>query len=367
MRLFQNSGGAPACLSRRLGREGAGSEDAATFKGQITRFLHDRYGAMHFLAPVLNGDETAFFTNGDDEGVQRTWAREMGMPAKARLAEILLAQVESHRTEVFYNLDPMRYGRDFIRKLPGCVRRKLAWRAAPSPGAEFTGYDLMVCNFPSILRSYEERGWKAEYLAPAHDPAMDEYASNNDRPIDVLFVGGYSRHHRKRAAVLEAVAGLRDRYRIEFCLACSRFTRLAESALGYLVPVGKYRRPRNIRAVSCDPAYGRDLYSRISRAKIVLNGAIDMSGDDRGNMRCFESMGCRALLLSDEGVYPAGMVGGRTLVTYQTHADLLVKLRDLLQAPEVAMGIAQAGHDMVTRQYSKQVQWKAFEALVSNT
>jgi Glycosyl transferases group 1 len=361
MRLFQNSGVPPSYLTRRQG-----SEDAGSFKVQIARFLHGRYGAMHFLAPVLNGDETAFFCNGDDEVVQRTWAREMGMSTKASLAEILLAQVESHRTEVFYNLDPMRYGSNFVRYLPGCVRGKVAWRAAPSPRADFSGYDRMVCNFPSILRNYEERGWKAEYLAPAHDPAMDEYASNDDRPIDVLFVGGYSRHHSKRAAVLEAVAGLRDRYRIEFGLACSRLTRLAESALGYLVPVGKYRRPSDIRAVSYDPVYGRDLYSRISRAKIVLNGAIDMSGDDRGNMRCFESMGCRGLLLSDEGVYPAGMVGGQTLVTYQSPADLVVKLRELLEAPGTAMGIAQAGHDMVTRQYSKQVQWSAFEALVSD-
>ena len=362
MRLFQNSGVPLSYLSRRQG-----SEDAATFKVQIDRFLHDRYGAIHFLAPVLNGDEAAFFSNGDDEVAQRTWAREMGMPTKASLAEILLAQVESHRTEVFYNLDPMRYGSHFIRNLPGCVRRKVAWRAAPSPRADFSGYDLMLCNFRSILRSYEERGWKAEYFAPAHDPAMDEYASNDDRPIDVLFVGGYSRHHTKRAAVLEAVAGLGDRYRIEFCLACSRFTRLAESALGYLVPVGKYRRPGHIRAVSCDPVYGRDLYSRISRAKIVLNGAIDMSGDDRGNMRCFESMGCGGLLLSDEGAYPAGMVGGQTMVTYQSPADLVVKLHELLQAPEVMMRIAQGGHDMVARQYSKQVQWSAFQALVSET
>ena len=112
--------------------------------------------------------------------------------------------------------------------------------------------------------------------------------------------------------------------------------------------MGKYRRPSHIRAVSYDPVYGRDLYSRISRAKIVLNGAIDMSGEDRGNMRCFESMGCRGLLLSDEGVYPAGMVGGQTLVTYQSPADLLVKLRELFEAPEVMTGIAQAGHEMVS-------------------
>jgi glycosyltransferase involved in cell wall biosynthesis len=232
--------------------------------------------------------------------------------------------------------------------------------------ADFGGYDFIVCNSPTLLKRYEGFGWKAAYFSPAHDPVMDQYAGNNDRPIDLLFVGGYSRHHMRRAAALDAVASLSHTYRIEFCLARSRFTRLAESPLGYLAPVGKYRRPSHIRAVSSDPVYGRDLYSRISRAKIVLNGAIDMSGEDRGNMRCFESMGCGGLLLSDEGVYPAGMVGGQTLVTYESPAGLLVKLRELFEAPEVMMGIAQAGHEMVTRQYSKQAQWSAFEALVSN-
>ncbi len=360
MRLFQNSGVPPSYLSRRQW-----PEDAATFKAKIDRFLGDRYGAMHFLAPVLNGDDTAFFTNGDDEALQRAWAREMGMSTKASLAEILLAQIESHRTEVFYNLDPMRYGGDFIRNLPGCVRTKVAWRSAPSPRADFSGYDLMVCNFPSILRSYQERGWKAAYLAPAHDPAMDEYASNDDRPIDVLFVGGYSRHHTKRAAVLEAVAGLRDRYRIQFCLAPSRFTRLAESPLGYLAPVGRYRRPRDIRAVSHEPLYGRNLYALIAKSKIVLNGAIDMSGEDRGNMRCFESMGCRSLLLSDDGLYPDGMVGGKTLVTYRSPADVVVKINELLQVPQLMTGTANAGYEMIASNYSKELQWRAFSALVS--
>lgn len=362
MRILQNSGVPPSYLSRprNVG-------EAATFKHQIKRFLDGRYGALHFLMPILNGDDTAFFTNGDDEVLQRTWAREMGLPRKVSLGDILLAQIESHRTEVFYNLDPVRYNSDFLRRLPGCVRKAVAWRNIPSPLADFGGYDLIVCNSPTLLKRYESAGWRAAYFSPAHDPIMDRYAANDERPIDLLFVGGYSRHHMRRAAALEAVASLRNTYRIEFCLARSRFTRLAESPLGYLAPVGKYRRPSHIRAVSFDPVYGRDLYSRISSAKIVLNGAIDMSGNDRGNMRCFESMGCRGLLLSDEGVYPAGMVGGRTLVTYQSPTDLVVKLHELLQAPEVMMGIAQAGHEMVTREYSKQVQWNAFKALVANT
>ena len=361
MRLLQNSGVPASLLSRPQD-----VRDGVTFKNQIERFLDRRYGALHFLLPVLTGDDQTFFTNGDDEVLQRTWAREMGLPRKVSLEDILLAQIESHRTEVFYNLDPVRYNSEFVHRLPGCVRKAIAWRNIPSPLVNFGGYDFILCNSPALLKRYESFGWKAAYFSPAHDPVMDQYAANKDRPIDLLFVGGYSRHHMRRAAALEAVASLSHTYRIEFCLARSRFTRLAESPLGYFAPVGKYRRPRPIRTVSCDPVYGRDLYSRISMAKIVLNGAIDMSGEDRGNMRCFESMGGRALLLSDEGVYPAGMVGGQTLVTYQSPADLLVKLRELLQAPDEMMGIAQAGYEMVICQYSKQVQWSAFEALVSN-
>jgi hypothetical protein len=38
----------------------------------------------------------------------------------------------------------------------------------------------------------------------------------------------------------------------------------------------------------------------------------------------------------------------------------------LLQAREMMMRIARAGYEMVVRQYSKQMQWSAFEALVSN-
>ncbi|WP_222439673.1 glycosyltransferase [Alloacidobacterium dinghuense] len=328
--------------------------------------MEDRFGALHFLAPVLAGSCTAFFTNGDDEILQRTWAREQGMSPNASLESILLAQIESHRTEVFYNLDPMRYSSEFVRKLPGCVRRTVAWRAAPSPGADFSRYDLVVCNFPTILKSYEARGWRAAYFAPAHDPVMDEYALNNDRPIDVLFVGGYSRHHTRRAAVLEAVAALRDHYRIEFCLNRSRFTRLAESPLGRLAPLGKYRRPKEIRAISRDPVFGRRLYSLISKSKIVLNGAIDMAGEDRGNMRCFEAMGCSALLLSDAGVYPDGMRDNETLLTYASPSKAHGLVRCVLNDWTCYAEMAKRATRVMRSLYNKEGQWEEFTRLVSD-
>lgn len=360
MRLFQNSGLYPTYVPRlrRL------THDCISFATQIDAFLYDRYGACHFLKPVLDRESTAFFTNGDDEQLQRLWAQEQGMPSKASLASILRAQIESHRTDVFYNLDPMRYQSDFVRSLPGCVKKAIAWRAAPSPGADFSAYDLVVCNFPSILESYRQRSWHAEFFSPAHDPEMDAYASNTERPIDVLFVGGYSRHHRQRAVILEAVASLQERLNIVFCLDRSRLTRLAESAPGYLLPLGRHRRPTNIRAVSHEPVFGRELYSMLSKAKIVLNGAVDMAGADRGNMRCFEAMGCGSLLLSDEGNYPEGMIAEYNLMTYSTPDSAIDLLRQLFNDDAQRGRMAVAGNAMIAEKYSKARQWKRFVSLV---
>jgi hypothetical protein len=209
-------------------------------------------------------------------------------------------------------------------------------------------------------------GWRAEYFSPAHDPEMDQYAANTERPIDVLFVGGYSRHHRQRAVVLEAVSSLRHRFNVVFCLDRSRLTRLAESPLGYLLPLGSHRRPRDIHAVSREPVFGRDLYTMISRSKIVLNGAVDMAGSDRGNMRCFEAMGCGALMVSDQGSYPDGMENGTTMLLYADAREAVERIEAALKDAPFSSAIAVHGQEMVKMQYSKARQWGDFVGLVAS-
>ena len=360
MKLFQNSGLYPAYLTR-LNQLAGGS---TTFAQRRQVFLADRFGASHFLKPVLDAEPDAFFTNGDDATLQRLWAREHGLPEKASLEDILLAQIEAHRTEVFYNVDPMRYASAFLKRLPGTVRTKIAWRAAPSPGVDFNGYDLVVCNFNGILDGYRRAGLNAAWFAPAHDPVMDTYAANTDRPTDVLFVGGYSRHHRRRAAILESVAARNKHLNIVFHLDRSRLTRLAESPLGRLLPMRSHRRPQQIRAVAAEPVFGIDLYAAFSTAKIVLNGAVDMAGQDRGNMRCFEAMGCGALMVSDAGNYPAGMVNGQTMRTYADADEATTIIETLLADPITLRTLAESGHRTVAHEYGKAQQWQAFQQLV---
>lgn len=360
MRLFQNSSLYPGYLPR-LRRLAPGN---LSFAEQVRRFLADRYAASHILQPGSGSQADVCFTNGNDAVLQATWAREHGLPRGASLADILLAQIEHHRTEVFYNLDPVRFDDAFVARLPGCVKRRIAWRAAPSPHQNFRTYDLLVSNFPGILARYADQGFRTAKFFPAHDEAMNPYAARTDRPVDILFVGGYSRHHRRRAVILEAVARLSLRWQVRFCLDRSRLTKLAESPLGLLPPLSRHRRPAAIRQVASEGVFGLDLYEQLSRAKIALNAAVDMAGEERGNMRCFEAMGCGSLLLSDEGRYPRGMQPGRTLLTFSDADDAVRKAEALLHGEPIAReSIAYAGFHAISTEYSRDRQWQAFVAL----
>lgn len=360
MRLFQNSAVYPGYLPRLRSLDAR----CATFVDARRVCLNDRFGACHILQPILEESATAFFTNGHDLRLQNMWAKENGLPEKASLREILYAQIEEHRTEVFYNLDPMRYQSDFVRGLPGCVKRSIAWRAAPSPGADFAAYDCVVSNFPGILKTYSARGWKTGHFSPAIDPVMEEYAARKERATDIVFAGGYSRHHRQRAEILETVAKGCDGFRIAYHVDCSRLTRIAETPLGLLPPLRRHRRPPFIRRVVLPPVFGRELYAAFAGAKIVLNGAIDMAGVERGNMRCFEAMGCGALLVTDEGRYPEPFVDQQSMCAYSSPEHAVSLLRDLLANPVRAQTIASRGAEVVRSVYSKDAQWRAFVSLV---
>lgn len=355
MRVFQNNG-----LSRGF-RAHRSDGPYRSFAEGRAGFLDTRFAASHILLPVYSGSPDAFYTNGDDETLQALWAREQGLQTDS-LERILLSQIEHHRTEVFYNLDPIRFGSSFVDKLPGCVKKSVCWRAAPSGDADLAKYDLVVCNFPSILDDWRHKGCKTAYFFPAHDPAMDVYAESRRDDFDLIFIGGFSRHHVKRSEALKAAAsapGINARFYLED----SRLTRLA-NVLPFVPGLGAYRHPAEIRAVRAGPIYGRDAYAALSRSRIVFNGAVDMAGEDRGNMRCFEATGCGAVLLTDSGGYPEGFVDGDTMVTYSSNDEIPKLVQRLTKEVAWANSIAEAGCAMVKDRYSKERQWTKFGELV---
>lgn len=102
----------------------------------------------------------------------------------------------------------------------------------------------------------------------------------------------------------------------------------------------------------------------ISKAKIVLNGAVDMAGTDRGNMRCFEAMGCGSLMVSDQGRYPEAMQNGMTMLLYEGGGEAKELIQGALVNSDGSRAIALQGQRMIRERYSKSKQWTDFIALV---
>jgi hypothetical protein len=70
-----------------------------SFAAGRAKFLETRFTASHILLTILSDSP-----DGDDESLQMLWAKENGLQAGS-LDHILMAQIEHHRTEVFYILD----------------------------------------------------------------------------------------------------------------------------------------------------------------------------------------------------------------------------------------------------------------------
>jgi hypothetical protein len=54
------------------------------------------------------------------------------------------------------------------------------------------------------------------------------------------------------------------------------------------------------------------------------------------------------------------------MVTYDSPAQAVERIRTFVSASGERTRMAQAGHEMISTRYSKEVQWKRFEALVAS-
>jgi hypothetical protein len=337
----------------------------ATFESRMHSLLDDRYGNSHLLDPVDRRDPSAFLAIADDDIAQGAWAAEQGMPGDTSQEDIVLAQIEAHRADVVYNISPLLYDSRFLRRLPGSVKKSLCWRAAPVGNADLSAYDLCVCNFQGLLDEWTRRGWKAAWFEPGHDPVASEYADNADRPIDIAFVGGYSRHHATRNRLLQRIARLSSKYTVRLHFSVGKSAKIV-NALGPLRHLFPHLALEGaLRAAALQPLYGRAMYELFGSSRIVINAAIDMASEFRGNMRCWEALGCGALMLSDEGVYPPGLRYGNDFETYQDSDDALRKIDRILGNYADWRPMAAQGHETIATRFSKATQWSAFVKLVA--
>lgn len=332
--------------------------------------LKDRFYALHLLEPVLNGSDSAFYALWDYENLQYKWAEEKGW-SERDLKKILFAQIEEFQPDVWYNCSPTFFQPSELDAQLSDQIIRVCWSASPFYEEEqFKAYQTRLTNLPLDIRPKSEVGFRSDLFHPAYDPAMDTFAQNQDRPIDLFFYGQYARSIFKRRNVqIDHLLEYQQQspYRIEIHLQYQE-ERQPVVNIPYIRRYWqKIVHPSaTVRQRAHPPLYGLDLYQKISQSKIVFNAGVDFSKAYKVNMRNWEVLGCGAHMLSDKGQYPSGFEAGTHLTTYSDIKDCITQLERLLDQSEVRLSIAAQGHQMVREKYSKARQWKHFQTIIAS-
>jgi spore maturation protein CgeB len=215
----------------------------------------------------------------------RPLARKVGLSPRldTQAENILLAQIEEFRPDLVLNQDTFHVDTRLMRRIKGIGRPILIGQVGiePSRGEDWTVYDLMISQLPSMVRRFRALGARSEVCHLAFEPAiLDALPAAPAADIDVSFVGTVSADHRQRIALLEAVA---ERYDLK--LWGNRPQALPASSPLHRCHQGE--------------VWGADMYQVLRRSRITLNSHIDLAGNDAGNMRLFEATGVGAFLLTD--------------------------------------------------------------------
>lgn len=331
--------------------------------------IKDRFYASHVLKPCLEESGTGFYTLWDYKDLQLKWAKERGME-ETDLVKIVLAQISEEKPDVFYTFSPNRIKKKELDLMSKSII-KICWSAAPGISNEvFTPYQTRLTNLPTEVLSEKETGFRSDFFQPAHDPVMNSYAKNEERPIDLFFYGQYWENaFKNRNKSLRRLLEFKQKSNLN--IEISLQYKIKRQPLINLPFIRRFMHriisPEiQIRNLAIPPVYGRNLYKKISRSKLVFNAGVDFSGEYKVNMRNFEVLGCGAHLLTDDGIYPDGFEKGVNFSSYKNMDECILKIESLIQDKTKRLEIAKSGHQMITKQYSKEDQWNDFKKIIES-
>jgi spore maturation protein CgeB len=274
-------------------------------------------------------------------GAQRV-LRRLGVPISKAfriepwMFDILAAQIARFRPDVVLNHDLHLVPGRFLREATGPTSLIVGQLAAPLPGAiDFTAYDLMISSLPNLVERFRTLGVAAEHCALAFEPEILAKAPPPSARSGVVFVGNFSRDHRRRIELMEWLCANLDAIEIWG---------------GGLAALDR-RSP--IRSKHRGEAYGEAMYRILARAAIGLNVHIDIADVHANNLRLYEVTGMGALLLTDEQHDLAHLfTPNAEVATFADSRQCLARIQYFLAHPDEARVIAERGQARTLKDYN---------------
>lgn len=261
----------------------------------------------------------------------RPLARKMGLSPRldAQAEKILIAQIEDFRPDLVLNQDVFYVETGLMRRIKSIGNPILIGQVGivPSCGEDWSGYDLMISQLPTVVRSFRAIGVPAKVCHLAFEPAiLDALPAAPAMDTDVSFVGTVSVDHLQRVALLEAIA---ERYDLKLWGNRPQF-------LPHSSPLHRCFQGE---------VWGADMYQVLRRSRITLNSHIDLAGQEAGNMRLFEATGVGAFLLTDrKDNLDTLFAPDREVAVWRSIDDCLKVIGRMIGDDDGRAAIAHAGH-----------------------
>jgi hypothetical protein len=252
--------------------------------------------------------QSHFVTFANSFYLQNLWAKEQNLsydPQNWEL-EILNAQIEVFQPDVLYTVNPEWFSQNYPKIKQTPIRA--AWKASPfAKSLDFSCFDVGLSFNDLYLSQLKETGIKKVFLRDfAFEPSIKpRFFPEREKDIDLSFVGTYNdwMFGERNAFLSEIIKQFYWRYKIRYHL--KTYHRVKG-----LVPI----LPLNFYPVYRKSVFFRDFLGVIDRSKIVFNCHSDSTGERKGNMRVFETLGMKAFMLSDAGKYPDFLKEGRDFI-----------------------------------------------------
>lgn len=333
--------------------------------------INDGFASTYILKPGLEGNEKDFFyTLWNYKTLQYKWAEENGLKTK-NLEEIKLAQIEEFKPDVYYNFSPKHDTIEHDKILNKKNLVKVCWDATILKNYPpfHEKYDLRVSLFEPYITFWKQHGYKSELIPPAFPVEWDNLIKNR-KDIDILFYGQYnSNFFSSRNEVLRELMSWSKNKGYSFKLHM-QFPDIKRPLLN-IRGLKKFTRwlpaaPQKIMNNALPPIYGQQLYNTISRSKIVVNAFTDNNGMFKDNMRNYESIGCGAVLISEDGIYPENYIPNKDFFTYRNTTELFEKIEYVIENyDDIFETQASKAREKLKNKYSKDKQWEAFNKAIN--
>jgi len=326
--------------------------------------IADGFAGTYLLKPAFEKNEKEFFfTLWNYKTLQFKWAEENGLKT-TNLDEIRLAQIEEFKPDVFYNFSPYYDNKNIEKILDKKELIKVCWDAIIVQNPPFHDkYDLRLTLFEPYVKLWRQHGYNANLLPPAF-PVSWENLNPNKKDIDILFYGQYNDYFfSERNSILKEIIRWSKKSGHNFVLHTQFpkqkkpfINRTGIRDLTRWLPVA----PRIITNHALEPIYGMNLYETISRSKIVINAFTKFNGHFKDNMRNYESTGCGAFLIGEDGIYPDHFVQEIDFFTYRNSNELIDKIEKVLSMSDQGLEMAKKTREKLKQIYSKENQWNCF-------